>query len=73
MIGSGFIGNGRLGDDKHGGLQALLLLVFGVAAVWSYTGDRPTIETCTTVYVVPWPWDLEWQDGGFVMRLEIRK
>ena len=54
-------------------ILSMLLLVFGVTAVWSYTGDRPTIETRTTVYVVPWPWELEWQDGGFVMRLEIRK
>lgn len=52
-------------------LMAMLLLVFGVTAVWSYSGDRPTIETKTTVYVVPWPWALEWQDGGFVMRLEV--
>ena len=33
--------------------------------------DNPTVETRTTVYVVPWPWALEWQDGGFVMRLEV--
>ena len=52
-------------------ILAILLLVFGVAAVWSYSGDRPTVETKTTVYVVPWPWELEWQDGGFVMRLEV--
>ena len=52
-------------------ILAMLLLVFGVAAVWSYSGDKPTIETRTTMYVVPWPWALEWQDGGFVMRLEI--
>ena len=32
--------------------------------------ERPTVETKSTVYVVPWPWELEWQDGGFVMRLE---
>ena len=35
--------------------------------------DNPTVETRTTMYVVPWPWTLEWQDGVFVMRLEIRK
>ena len=35
--------------------------------------DNPTVETRTTMYVVPWPWELEWQDNGFVMRLEIRK
>lgn len=52
-------------------ILAILLLVFGVTAVWSYSGDRPTIETKTTVYVVPWPWVLEWQDSGFVMRLEV--
>lgn len=52
-------------------ILAMLLLVFGVAAVWSYSGDKPTVETRTTVYVVPWPWELEWQDGGFVMRLEV--
>ena len=32
--------------------------------------ERPTVETKSIVYVVPWPWALEWQDGGFVMRLE---
>ena len=52
-------------------ILAMLLLAFGVAAVWSYTGDRPTVETRTTMYVVPWPWELEWQDGGFAMRLEV--
>ena len=52
-------------------ILAMLLLVFGVAAVWSYSGDRPTVETKTTVYVVPWPWELEWDGSGFVMRLEV--
>lgn len=52
-------------------VQALLILVFGVAIVWAYSGDQATVETKTTVYVVPWPWQLEWQDGGFVMRLEV--
>ena len=33
--------------------------------------DNPTVETRTTMYVIPWPWELEWQDGGFVMRLEV--
>ncbi|WP_176770901.1 hypothetical protein [Eubacterium barkeri] len=50
---------------------AMLLLVFVVAAVWGYSGDRPTVETRTTVYVVPWPWTLEWDGNGFVMRLEV--
>ncbi|SDY29713.1 hypothetical protein [Eubacterium barkeri] len=50
---------------------AMLLMVFGVAAIWSYSGKRPTVETKSTVYVVPWPWELEWQDGGFVIRLEV--
>ena len=54
-------------------LLDILLLVFGVAAVLAYSGDRSTIETRTTVYVVPWPWELEWQDGGFTMRLEVKK
>ena len=54
-------------------ILSMLLLVFGVTAVWSYTGDRPTIETRTTVYVVPWPWELEWDGSGFVMRLEVKK
>lgn len=45
----------------------------GVAAVWSYSGGRPTVETRTTVYVVPWPWQLEWDGSGFVMRLEVKK
>ena len=52
-------------------IVAMLLLVFGIAAVWAYSGDRPTVETRRTVYVVPWPWELEWQDNGFVMRLEV--
>ena len=52
---------------------AMVMLVFSVTAVWSYSGDKPTIETRTTMYVVPWPWELEWQDNGFVMRLEIRE
>lgn len=52
-------------------ILSMLLLAFGVAAVWTYSGDKPTIETGTTVYVVPWPWALEWQDNGFVMRLEV--
>ena len=33
--------------------------------------ERPTVETRDVIYVVPWPWELEWQDGGFVMRLEV--
>ena len=43
-------------------ILSMLLLVFGATAVWSYSGDRPTVETKTTVHVVPWPWELEW-DG----------
>ena len=35
--------------------------------------DNPTVETRATVYVVPWPWALEWDGKGFIMRLEIRK
>lgn len=52
-------------------ILSMLLLVFGVTAVWSHSGDRPTIETKTTVYVVPWPWELVYQDGEMWMRLEI--
>ena len=54
-------------------ILSMLLLVFGVAAVLAYSGDRPTVETKTTVYVVPWPWKLEWDGHGFVMRLEVKK
>ena len=36
-------------------ILSVLLLVFWVAAVWSYSGRRPTFETRRTVYVVPWP------------------
>lgn len=53
-------------------IVAMLLLVFGAAAVWAYSGDRPTVETRSTVYVVPWPWVLEWDGGGFIMRLEVK-
>lgn len=61
---------------------ATLMVIVGSYAVCLYEMvrrygpqvlERPTVETRTTVYVVPWPWALEWQDGGFVMRLEIRK
>ena len=51
---------------------AVVMLVFSVTAVWSYSGDKPTIETRTTMYVVPWPWELEWDGHGFVMRLEVK-
>lgn len=33
--------------------------------------EGPAVETRDTVYVIPWPWNLEWQDGGFTMRLEV--
>ena len=36
-------------------ILSVLLLVFWVAAVWSYSGRRPMAETRRTVYVVPWP------------------
>lgn len=36
-------------------ILSVLLLVFWVAAVWSYSGRRPTVETRRTVYVAPWP------------------
>ncbi|SEA15438.1 hypothetical protein SAMN04515656_104129 [Eubacterium aggregans] len=45
-------------------LVAIALFVVGVWAVKAYSGGWPTVETRTTVYVVPWPWTLEWQDGG---------
>lgn len=53
-------------------IVAMLLLVFGIAAVWAYSGDRPTVETRSTVYVVPWPWELVYQDGELWMRLEVK-
>ena len=58
---------------------ATLMVIFGAYAVCLHEMicryglpvlDNPTVETRTTMYVVPWPWELEWQDGGFVMRLE---
>lgn len=61
---------------------ATLMVIVGSYAVCLYEMvsrygpqvlERPTVETRDVIYVVPWPWVLEWQDGGFVMRLEIRK
>ena len=59
---------------------ATLMVIFGSYAVCLHEMicryglpvlDNPTVETRTTMYVIPWPWELEWQDGGFVMRLEV--
>lgn len=47
------------------------IALFSALANLTYCFNRPTIETRDTVYVVPWPWALEWQDGGFMMRLEV--
>lgn len=53
-------------------IVAMLMLVFGVAAVWSYSCDRPTVETRSAVCVVPWPWELVYQDGELWMKLEVK-
>jgi hypothetical protein len=68
-------GEGKLMTTKSKRLIliiAVVMLVFSVTAVWSYSGDRPTIETKTTVYVVPWPWQLVYQDGALWMELEVQ-
>lgn len=65
-------GEGKLMTTKSKRLiliLSMLLLVFGVAAVWSYSGDKPTIETRTTVYVVPWPWELHTDGNKIWMEL----
>lgn len=42
-------------------ILAVLLVIFGAWAVYRFD-SRPTVETRSTVYIVPWPWELEW-DG----------
>lgn len=34
--------------------------------------NRPTVETRNNIYVVPWPWELQWDGTGFLMRLDVK-
>ena len=65
-------------DNSVKRLMVLIIIaqsiaLFSALANLTHCFNRPTIETRTTVYVVPWPWALEWDGKGFIMRLEIRK
>lgn len=61
-------------------IVAWMIVYVAGYAIWMYDMirrygppelDGPTVETKSTVYVVPWPWELEWDGQGFVMRLEV--
>lgn len=48
-----------------------ILIFLGSVARIAFYQNRPYVEGKETILVIPWPWNLEWQDGGFVMRLEV--
>ncbi|SDX41663.1 hypothetical protein SAMN04488579_10291 [Eubacterium barkeri] len=54
-------------------MVALVLMMLALGAIIEFEYQRPTIETKRRVYVVPWPWKLEWDGNGFIMRLEVKE
>ncbi|SEA49896.1 hypothetical protein SAMN04515656_11221 [Eubacterium aggregans] len=53
-------------------IMARAVQLYAVVSTFGTEGlERPTVETRTTVYVVPWPWELVYQDKALWMRLDI--
>jgi hypothetical protein len=52
-----------------------IAVILAIGVNWIIQEDykrRPTIETKSIVYIVPWPWQLVYQDGALWMRLEVQ-
>ena len=48
-----------------------ILIFLGSVARIAFYQNRPYVEGKETILVIPWPWALEWDGHGFVMRLEV--